>query len=120
MSLISKLTYEDKENPNSVTDRKKQATAEDFNEIKEVVNNCVDGLNWIKCDEVALIPGENTITFSEPYPTGIQYAIIVHNCVNSKGYLQAHTIPNATKTKNGFKINVESACTLLYMTAPRR
>lgn len=39
------ITYTDKSNLNAVTDAPKQATAEDFNEIKSVVNAAVNELN---------------------------------------------------------------------------
>lgn len=118
MSQISKLTYSNKTNPIAIVDRTKQATAEDFNEIKVVVNNCVDGINWIKSDEVPLIPGINTVLFLASYPSGIPYGIIVHNCYNSKGYLVAHKISN--KTVSGFDVNVSEACTLTYLAVPKR
>ena len=40
---MPRLTYEDKENVNPVVDRKKQATKEDFDEIKASVNAIYDG-----------------------------------------------------------------------------
>ena len=118
MSQIAKLTYSTKTNPVSVTDRSKQATAEDFNELKEVVNNCVDGINWIKCNENSIPSGTTTVSFLFPYPVGLPYAIIVHNCYNSKGYLVAHRITN--KTVSGFDVTVSEACTLTYLAVPKR
>jgi len=54
MTQIARLTYEEKYNRLAIIERKSQATAEDFSEIKLIVNQCVDGINWIKCDEIAL------------------------------------------------------------------
>jgi len=116
--MIGKLTYETKTNPNAVTDRTKQATAQDFNEIKTVVNNCVDGINWIKCDEVNITAGTTRILFNEAYPEGIPFAILIHEIRNSKGYLVSHGITN--KDRFGFDVTVSSAGVMVYLTAPRR
>jgi hypothetical protein len=62
MSQIDKLDYEAKTNAVAITNRPTQATAEDFNEIKEVVNNCVDGVNWIKSDEAVLAAGDCSLS----------------------------------------------------------
>ena len=43
--MSRKITYHRKSNPQAVVDRTKQATAEDFNEIKEVVNTHADELD---------------------------------------------------------------------------
>ncbi|MDD4971904.1 MAG: hypothetical protein PHT07_20960 [Paludibacter sp.] len=118
MSQIAKLNYGVKTNPVGVTDRSKQATAEDFNEIKTVVNDCVDGINWIKSDEAALSVGVNHILFLAAYPVGLPYVIVVHNAYDSRGYLLSHTITN--KTKDGFDVTVASAGTFLYLTVPKR
>lgn len=118
MSQINKLNYDTKTNPVGVTDRSKQATAEDFNEIKAVVNNCADGINWIKSDEMALSVGINHVLFLAPYPSGVPYGIVVHNCYNSRGYLIGHTITN--KTINGFDVTVSEAGNFLYLSVPKR
>lgn len=118
MSQIFKLTYSTKTNPVAITDRTKQATAEDFNEIKTVVNNCVDGINWIKSDEVSIPSGTTTVSFLAHYPAGVPYGIVVHNCYNSKGYNVAHRISN--KTVSGFDVTVSEACTLTYLAVPKR
>lgn len=116
--MIAKLTYATKSNKVAVDDRTTQATAEDFNEIKTVVNNCVDGINLIKADEVALTAGLNNVLFLVPYPAGVSFAIVVHNCYNPDGYLVAHTITN--KTVNGFDVTVSEAVNFLYMATPNR
>lgn len=116
--MINKLTYATKSNKIAVADRTTQATAEDFNEIKEVVNNCVDGINLIKADEVALIAGVNNVVFLTAYPIGLPFAIVVHNCYNASGYLVAHTITN--KTVTGFDVTVSEAVDFLYMATPNR
>lgn len=118
MTQINKLTYQTKTNPVAIVDRTKQATAEDFNELKATVNECVDGINWIKSDEVALVAGVNHVSFMAAYPSGVPYGIIVHNCYNSKGYLTAHRISN--KTVSGFDVTVSEACTLTYLSVPKR
>lgn len=118
MSQIAKLTYDAKTNAVAVVNRPTQATAEDFNEIKTVVNNCADGINWIKSDEVALSIGVNAITFLAPYAAGTPYGIVVHNCYNSSGYLVAHTITD--KTVNGFNVTVGEAVNLVYLAVPKR
>ena len=118
MTQIAKLNYNTKTNPVAITDRTKQATAEDFNEIKTVVNNCADGINWIKSDEVALVIGVNTVEFLSPYPAGIPYGIVIHDCRDSKGYLLAHTISN--KTVLGFDVTVTKSGTLTYLAVPKR
>lgn len=40
-----KITYDDKSNNVTIVDRTKQATAEDFQDIKDTVNNNVDDIN---------------------------------------------------------------------------
>lgn len=118
MSQITKLTYGTKTNIVAISDRTKQATAEDFNDIKTVVNNVVDGVNYIKADEVALVSGLNHVLFLTAYPTGITFCIIVHNCYNSDGYLVGHSITN--KTKDGFDVTIGEAANLIYLTVPQR
>jgi hypothetical protein len=118
MSQIDKLDYEDKTDPVAVTNRPTQATSDDFNEIKEVVNNCVDGINWIKCDEVAIAADGDTVAFLVAYPDGVAYFVTVLNCINDMGYKVAHTISN--KSKIGFDVNVSEACTMVYLTAIQR
>ena len=39
------ITYNDKSNPVPIVDRERQATAEDFNDIKSVVNNNADNVD---------------------------------------------------------------------------
>jgi hypothetical protein len=95
-----------------------QATAEDFDEIKEVVNNCVDGVNWIKSDEAVLAAGDNTVEFIAAYPDGVPFVIPVSKCIDANGYLISHVITN--KSKTGFDINVGKDCTLVYMAVPQR
>ncbi len=51
--MAERLTYKDKTNPRKVVDRTQQATAEDFNEIKNVVN--------AHADDVEKLPGFNNI-----------------------------------------------------------
>lgn len=41
---MAKLSYDNKTNPNTVTNRPTQATAEDFNDIKTSVNILYDAL----------------------------------------------------------------------------
>jgi len=118
MSQIGKIIWDDKSNARPVTDRTKQAVAEDFLEIKTVVNNCVDGINWIKSDEVALAIGVNHIAFNFAYPVGVAYLIMVHNCYNTTGYLIAHTITN--KLRTGFDVTVSESGILTYMTVVKR
>lgn len=118
MSLISKLDYAQKSNVVEVVNRPTQATAEDFNEIKTVVNNCVDGINWIKSDEKVLTAGTTRVLFTNAYPVGLAYGVVIHNCYDSRGYLAGHTITN--KGIDGFDVTVNVACTLLYLTVPKR
>lgn len=120
MSQIDKISFEEKTNPVEVSNRGTQATAEDFNEIKTVVNNLVDGVNWIKCDEAILEAGDNVVPFNSSYPDGVSYFITVLQCKNSKGYIMGHSVPNETKTKNGFTVNVDEAGTLVYLAIPQR
>lgn len=118
MSQIGKLAYTNKTNVVPVVDRTKQATAEDFNDIKTVVNNCVDGINWIKSDEVSIPSGTTTVSFLAAYSAGIPYGIVVHNCYNSKGYNVSHRISN--KTVSGFDVTVSEPSTLTYLAVPKR
>jgi len=118
MSQLPKITWTNKTNPAPVANRSQQATAEDFLEIKTIVNNVVDGVNYIKADEVVLVPGLNHILFLAAYPTGLAFCIIVHNCYNSDGYLVGHSITN--KTKDGFDVTIGEAANLIYLTVPQR
>ena len=118
MSLITKILYTNKVNINAVIARVNQATAEDFNEIKEVVNNLVDAVNWMKCDEADLVAGDNDILFNDAYPVGVPFAIINHDCIDSNGYWVNNTITN--KSETGFTINVSKACHLIYLCMPKR
>lgn len=118
MSLISKLDYAEKSNVVEVVNRPTQATAEDFNEIKTVVNSLVDGINQIKANEVALVQGINHVLFLAAYSVGVPYCIIVHNCYNSSGYLVGHTITN--KTVSGFDVTVGEAVNFIYLSVPQR
>ena len=42
---LSKITYEDKTNQHEIVERRKQATAQDFNEIKKSINEIIDRFN---------------------------------------------------------------------------
>ena len=67
----SKLTYENKDNPVPIVNRKQQATAEDFNDIKSVVNiNADDAEGRISNIE------ENQITGVEVYETFTSLPVI--------------------------------------------
>ena len=118
MAQLSKLTYSNKTNPVAVVDRPTQATAEDFNEIKTIVNACVDGVNQIKSDEAALVAGNQTVNFLVAYPLGIAFVVTTINCVNANGYRVAATITN--KNKDGFDVNVGEPCILVYLAVPQR
>jgi hypothetical protein len=118
MVQLNKLTYANKTNPVPVVDRSTQATAEDFNEIKTIVNATVDGINQIKSDEAALVAGNQTVEFLAPYPLGVPFVIATLSCVNAQGYRVAATITN--KTKDGFDVNVGEPCTLVYLSVPQR
>ena len=52
-----KITYVDKNNVIPIVDRPSQATAEDFNEIKQVVNSLVDEIDLVGLMEEAPIDG---------------------------------------------------------------
>lgn len=118
MALLAKILYEEKYNRNPIIERKSQATAEDFNDIQTIVNAAVDDLNWIKCDEYDVPAGTTLVPFNDAYPEGVAYAILVHNCYNSKGYLTAHTITNPGR--EGFEVTVSEACRVLYLTSRKR
>lgn len=118
MAQIDKLDYETKSNVVAVTNRPTQAVAEDFNEIKSVVNNCVDGVNWIKCNEEALTAGITPVAFLAAYPDGVPYFITVLQCIDAQGYRIAHKITN--KSKTGFDVEVGADCTLVYLATPQR
>ncbi len=118
MGQLSKLTYTNKTDPVAVVDRPTQATAADFNDIKEIVNACVDGVNQIKSDEAALVAGNQTVPFLVSYPLGIPFVVTVLNCVNANGYRVAYTVSN--KDKDGFDVNVGEDCTLVYLSVPQR
>lgn len=118
MSQIQKLTYTVKTNPAAVTDRTKQATAEDFNEIKTTVNECVDGINGIKANSQNVVAGANTIAFLAAYPIGTSYAILTHRCYDADGFEVAHTITG--KSNTGFTLTSPVAGTFLYSTQPIR
>jgi len=116
--MSQKITYEDKHNLHPVTDRPTQATAEDFNEIKDVVNSLSGNIDMTKSDEVPLVAGTNTVAFRIPYPLGAEFVVIVHNCYDSRGYTVGHSIDN--KTLNGFDVTVPVDCNLLYLSVERR
>jgi hypothetical protein len=118
MTQITKLSYATKTNAKAIVNRTIQATAEDFNEIKAAVNDCVDGVNWIKADRVDLVSGVNHIAFQFAYPEDFVYVIIVHNCYNADGYLIAHTISGNSNL--GFDVTVAESGTLVYMAVPKR
>lgn len=118
MGQIGKLNYGTKSNPNDVVDRLTQATAEDFNEIKEVVNNAVDGINWIKCDEQAVPAGTTPVAFIVPYPLGTPYVLFDIKCTDPGGYRLPYTL--VAKDEDGFTITVAAACDVLYLAIPQR
>lgn len=118
MAQLNKLTYENKSNPVPVVNRQTQATAEDFNEIKAIVNAAVDGINWIKCDAAELVAGDNPITFIAPYPVGIEFKVVVITCTDADGYYISNRI--ISSSESGFVINVSKVCTLVYLAVPRR
>ena len=118
MADLPKITYEDKVNVNAVTVRKNQATAEDFNEIKEVVNSLAFALDFMKCDVANLAAGSNVVTFNSAYPSGEEFIVIVLWCVDSNGYAVSHEI--TAKSETGFTVDVTKACDLLYLSMPRR
>lgn len=118
MGLISKLLYDTKTNPVAIVDRTQQATAEDFNEIKTVVNNCADGINWIKSGSVNLPSGTTTVLFATEYAVGVPFSLIISDCLNEDGYLTGHTITNADRF--GFDVTVAEAVTLVYLAVPTR
>lgn len=120
MSLISKLGFPTKTNKIPVTDRTEQATAEDFNEIKTTVNEVVDGVNFLKVNEVAIVAGINNILFQYRYPTGTPYGIITHRCYDADGYEIAHEIPDSYKNSDGFRLISPVSGTLFYSTQPQR
>jgi hypothetical protein len=118
MSTINKLTYDEKSNAEPITDRTTQATAEDFNDIKTTVNEVVDGVNYIKCNEQILVPGPNVVSFLSPYELGVLFVIIVSKCIDDNGYIVGNTITN--KLNTGFTITVDRQCTLVYLSCPQR
>lgn len=118
MSQITKIDYEDKINVVAIRVRKEQVVAEDMNMIKSITNQCVDGVNWIKSDELPLNAGVNAVAFLAPYPVGVPFGIVLHTCTNSKGYQVAHKISN--KSVSGFDVTVSEACTFTYLAVPKR
>nr|WP_319265314.1 hypothetical protein [uncultured Draconibacterium sp.] len=118
MALLSKVTYTDKENVNPVVIRKNQATAEDFNELKTVLNAAVDDLNWIKADEYDVPAGTTLVPFNDAFPDGVPYAILVHNCYDSNGYLLGHTL--GSQLRAGFEVTVSKACKVVYLAIRKR
>ena len=91
MTAIEKITYADKSNTIPVVDRPLQATAEDFNEIKEVVNNLVDRANLVGAPGftyIAFASSDTGADFTMEYSTSLPYIAIlqvaeaIENAVN--------------------------------------
>lgn len=118
MSLLSKILYNDKYNRNAVIERESQATAEDFNDIKTIVNALTDDLNWIKSDEFSVNAGTTTINYNNAFPDGVAYAVVVLACYNGQGYAVAHKTTNPTR--NGFDLTVGQACVGIYLAIRKR
>lgn len=79
-TLLEKITYEDKSNPIPVVTRSEQATAEDFNEIKEVVNNLVDRANLVGAPGftyIAFASSDTGTGFTLDYSTSLPYIAIL-------------------------------------------
>lgn len=84
------ITYLDKTNPNPITDRTKQSTAEDWIEVKTVVNN-LSGLLHIESKDEALTAAlTHTITFDGDYPdTGYCFIkMVVYRIEADGGYTE--------------------------------
>ena len=109
---VAKLTYEDKVNSVAIVERRLQATAEDFNDIKEIVNAAVDSVNTIKSDEVSLESGTTVVNFRVAFPDGTEYTLIAF-CFNESGSMLGRTISNPGLS--GFSVTVKSACTIKYI-----
>lgn len=80
MTPLEKITYEDKSNPIPVMDRPLQATAEDFNEIKEVVNSLVDRANEVGTPGflyIAFASSDTGADFTMTYSTSLPYIAIL-------------------------------------------
>ena len=118
MSLLSKITFTNKYNKNAVGEREAQATAEDFNEIKSVVNALVNDLNWIKSDAFAVEAGTTTILFNDAFDVGVPYAVAILSCNNANGYYVSFATSNHLRT--GFDITVGQACSGLYLAIRKR
>ena len=112
-----KITYLDKTNIRPITDRTKQATAEDFQDIKDSHNELAELVDMFKANTAVLVVGENQITFIKPYPVGIAFEILIHLSYDSKGYLTSHT--TSAKDRFGFKVTVTKAGNFTYYTAPK-
>lgn len=77
---LLKITYEDKDNVIPVVTRKEQATAEDFNEIKEVVNSLVDRANAVGTPGftyIAFASSDTGAGFTLEYSTSLPYIAIL-------------------------------------------
>lgn len=80
MTAIEKITYADKSNTIPVVDRPLQATAEDFNEIKEVVNSLVDRANAVGTPGftyIAFASSDTGTGFTLEYSTSLPYIAIL-------------------------------------------
>lgn len=74
-----KITYADKSNPIPVTNRPTQATAEDFNEIKELVNNLVDRANEVGLPGfiyIAFASDDTGTNFTTTFDVNLHYMAI--------------------------------------------
>lgn len=61
----SKITYNDKINNIPITDRDKQASAEDFNEIKQVVNDNADDVDALALKVPDILGREGSVQFKK-------------------------------------------------------
>lgn len=118
MANLAKIEYDDKSNVNDVINRQIQATAEDFNDIKNITNAVVDAVNGMKCDQVDVITGINTVIFNDPYPAGYEFIILYIVVTDATGLHVGYVTSN--KSENGFDITVAKSGTLRYLTMPRR
>lgn len=118
MGLLSKILFGNKYNINPIVIREAQATAEDFNELKTVVNACVDDLNWIKSDEFEIGAGTTTVSFNDAFPDGVAVAVAILICNNANGYFVANKVTNPTR--EGFDITVSQAASGMYLAIRKR
>lgn len=84
MTALPKITYVDKNNVIPIVDRPSQATAEDFNEIKEVVNSLVDRANEVGLPGfiyIAFASSDAGADFTMDYSTSLPYIAILQSAV---------------------------------------